>query len=283
MRKRQHIKARGMVKLKDVLSPEANDALMKIQEFHKNVITFIESIRPEFIEFSNKIRLFINQPAVQHVVSVYTCKTLLHPVCIEILPHGFTEHDLKTNWLKIKESLHMRFPESLDNKSRRDRYNQIIECQTIGSYIAVCRSIYPEIESLLREEILLSDETWKDKWLSQDTLKKRQIFQSQQMSDLIKNNLSGFHLADPHAPLGEVGIFTAQFIWFLEKSFESFDPTNSEDHAGKGFRHMHAHGWAEKASFIDGLNGLLIFDLALQTVSELKEKKLERVKGIEPS
>lgn len=267
----------------EIFSPETRNTissvLMAAKYFSEKAHVVLAGLNPILNKLLNDIKFVIESPQVQHLVCVHTHKTLFHPTLVKVVPHGFTEEDLISNWPRIKDELVARFPLGLDKEFRIDRYIQILDCQTIGSYIAVCRSIYPEIEALLRDEILLEDETWKREWIAKKDSKSRASFQSQQINDLIKNKLTGYELANPSATLDEVGVYTAQFIWVLEKSFEKFDPAKLEDSSRQSFRHLHAHGWSKKATFIDGLNGLLTYDLALQVVAEKLEKNARANEG----
>lgn len=273
-----------MVKIKDLLCLEEHNSATPIQsqvnlgvesaqKLLQEATLFMEKFRPVFQEFLGRIDIIVKKPAIQHIFSVISCKTIPHPIYIELFPNKFEPRNLEVGWKNMRRKLWLRFPENLKDGYREIRYNQILKCQTIGSYIAVCRSIYPEIESLLRDELLLSDMNWRQQWLACETAKERRIFQSQQFNKLVKNELPGFELANSESSLEEVGVFTALFIEYLENTFDSFDPAGTDKNSYKGLRHLHAHGWSKEASFVDGLNSLLIFDLALQTVSQIKENR----------
>jgi len=176
------------------------------------------------------------------------------------------------HWPQIRTRLYQRFPKNLDKDNRKERLNQIILCQTIGAYIPVCRSIYAELESLFRDELFFNDPEWLSELQSKEDDKKRRNYLSQQFNDVINLRHNKISLFNKNVPLEELDQTLLIFLVFLMDAFESFDPINASESDTKSFRHIHAHGWAKEATFMDGLTAILAYDLALQFVSKVDEK-----------
>jgi hypothetical protein len=69
------------------------------------------------------------------------------------LPEKEQENCIKERWGEFRELLWDRRPQKLMHNGREERLRQIINAQGAEGYIAVCRSVHPEIESLAREYV----------------------------------------------------------------------------------------------------------------------------------
>jgi len=229
---------------------------------------FINSIADHFNRFAPTIRAILESPNVRFWISVHRCETVPHPVYWEVLDSEFSENDIRKNWRQIRQSLWHRFPRNLDTESRKERYNQILKCQTIGAYTAVCRSIYAEIEALLRDELLIGNNEWLELLKEKSDPQKRRSFQNSELRKIINQNHQKISILKENEDTSNIPPYAYFFLDYLKESFESFDPIESVQNAKKSFRHIHAHGWKKNASFIDGLNGILAFDILLELLAE---------------
>jgi len=247
----------------------STNTLNSIAKCGQKIASIVDTFSPIIAPF---ITLAKNKK-LQTTLSIFSIKTILHPIYYDLFESIFSETDIEKKWGNIKNLLLERFPENLCNDNRFNIFNELLECQENGHYTAVCRSVYPEIEHLIREELLVADTCWKEKWDSKTEAKHRKGFLQQQFKELIKNNHDDFKIFEEDATLEEIGIMKAEFQLNLETAFETFDPSVSKNEDREGARHQHCHGWKRDSSFMDGLNGLLIFDMAMQYVSEKKQLK----------
>ncbi|MEP2980661.1 MAG: hypothetical protein ABJO86_14305 [Lentilitoribacter sp.] len=247
------------------LAEVANGVLKQYQPL---INEFAKATKPHLIGLSKVVQT----DEFKRMKSVQECKTILHPIYVELLEPEFSIEDIESNWRIIRQKLFNRFPDELDNENRKNRYNQILKCQTIGAYIPVCRSIYSEVESLFRDEIFLADPAWKEKLDAMGKASARRQFQSKELSSFLSNRHGEKKLFDEDATLSEVGMMSISFFIFLKEAFQSFDPVEYDSEDTKSFRHVHAHGWAKEADFIDAFNGLLAFDYALQIVVNMRKE-----------
>jgi len=248
-----------------------NQFIPVLETYRKSIAAFLETHRTEierFLAFTQTVDFKIRS-------SIFECEVYLHPVFSEIFDSKFSVADIQDSWSQIKQYLLQRFPDVLDKNCRKDRYTQILNCQDIESYIAVCRSIYPEIEALLRDELLFGNPDWRAQWKEKKDAGSRRGFERQKFNELVKNPHKIIELADENPGISEIGIFTFWWLGCLEQTFESFDSAKVDDAETKSFRYTHAHGWAKKASFIDALNGLLLFDMTLQIIDVKEADKLQ--------
>lgn len=258
---------------KKVASP-LSDIFQKIRLYDENLRKKILPISNLFEPIAQKSLEFLRGPEIKFYLDVTKSETFEHEVFVKILPDGFDKTKLKNNWNRIKIFLEERWPNSLMNDDRKERLKQIYKAQDVGAYIAVCRAVYPEIECLLREEFLFKD----NKFLSEfhkKSEKQRSDFLNINFSPIKKYPYKNFGFSDD-TPLNEVGIFTASFLHALEKSFISYDPKNNLCENSikeiKNNRHFHCHGWSQKAEFIDALNALLMLDMTMRSIDELRAK-----------
>lgn len=232
---------------------QANQITERIEPFINELRRVTENLRP-YLELAAQI---VQSPVFKYQLFIHNHGIIPHPVLNSLLDSEFTIDNLENNWEEMKNWLYEHMPDSLDKDHRKERYRQILECQTIGAYIPVCRAVYAEIEALLRDEILSGDK---------NTFKQ-----------LTRNQHPNIKLIDEEATIDEVGWHTCCFLKHLEEAFENFDPAKAENPETKSYRHIHAHGWAKKASFIDGLNGILAFDLAMGLVAKNIEERDEGI------
>jgi hypothetical protein len=234
----------------------------------------LEKIYEPIRKQQEEIRRKFDTPHFRRLSSIEQYHCFPHEVLYDLFDDSFQEKDVKLQWRSIRAKLWARFPESLKNGIREENYKQILKCQTAGAYVVVCRAIYPEIEAMFRDEVLLSDVNWRQKWESFEKAHDRRKFQATEFSRLTQNDHDEFELVDGSATIDEIGHFTTFFVLKLSSSFRSFDPKDTErKHIGA--RHLYCHGWKNEASFMDGLTGLLLFDMAARFIATMKENKEE--------
>lgn len=244
--------------------------------FEDTVAKVADKLQPQLIEFQRSLELVSKHPAIKRAVSIERVNTFSHPVYDEFFDTEFTSEEIQENWETIRDWLIERFPESMDSDHRKERFLQFVECQTIGAYVAVCRSVYSEIESVFRDELLLSDPQWVEARNAAQKPRDRRKFQAQETSNLLKNRHTDRKLIDDKVLISDIGPYTLAFVLTLTASFESFDPSEPDRALRYSQRHLHCHGWAKNATFQDGLNALLLLDMSYQFIPELKEKNKER-------
>lgn len=269
-----------MTRLSDFFSPEAIEAMQRasraVATFEDAVSSVAEKLRPQILEFQRSLELIREHPTIKRAGSIERARTFSHPVYEEFFEAEFTPQEIQKNWVPIRDWLVSRFPEDMDFDHRKQRYLQFVECQNIGAYIAVCRSVYSEIESVFRDELLLADPQWVAARDAEQKPTKRRGFQSKETSNLLKNSHNAKKLIDDETLISDIGPYAASFVLTLTASFESFDPAEPNKAVRQSQRHLHCHGWAKSASFQDGLNALLLLDMTYQFIPELKEKNKER-------
>lgn len=258
---------------KKVISP-LSDISQKIRLYDENLRKKILPISNIFEPIARKSLEFLQSPVFKFYSDIEKSETFVHEVFVKLFPDGFDKTKLQNNWDRIRIFLEERCPNSLMKDGRAERMEQIYKAQDVGAYIAVCRAVYPEIECLLREEFLFKD----NKFLSEfhkKSEKQRSDFLNTNFSPIKKYPHKNFGFSDD-TPLNEVGIFTASFLHALEKSFISYDPKNNLCENSikeiKNNRHFHCHGWSQKAEFIDALNALLMLDMTMLSIDELRAK-----------
>ncbi len=228
-------------------------------------------------ELSQSLRQSLKRPEINLLLSFFKSEIFEHKLLIDLFPDGFDKQILENNWNMIQISLKKRWPDSLLNVDRKERLEQIYKAQDAGAYIAVCRAIYPEIECLLREEILFKIDGFLTNFHSESE-QKRKSFYDNKFSEIKKSLYKVFGVSDD-TPFNEVDIFTASFLYELEKSFISYDPKNNLCENSikeiKNNRHFHCHGWSQKAEFIDALNALVILDITMCSIDKLNNQQLQ--------
>jgi len=261
---------RPTMQIMQQVAKEMEPVLRLAEQYQKALVPFFRTLQPQLV----RLQEWTQTPNFKRYMSVQQCQTLLHPIYLELFEPEFSMDDIRENWKQIRQKLWKRFPSELDKNSRRERYNQILKCQTIGAYTPVCRSIYAELEALLRDELLFANPEWLAKWEDKVDAKSRTGFQSQQLKSLLENDHPEIKLLDENLSLSDIGECTCAFLFHLQEAFENFDPAKADHKDTKSFRHIHAHGWAKEATFMDALNGLLAFDMALELVAKInKENK----------
>lgn len=267
-------------KINSILQLSLNlPALKKTQEsikvidenLRKNILPILKILEP----IAQKSLEFLQSPEIKFHLDIERAETFVHEVFVKLFPDGFDKTELQNNWDGIRIFLKERWPNSLMGEDREERLQQIYKAQDVGAYIAVCRAVYPEIECLLREELLFKNNNFLSEFLSKEFKDKRTSFFNTSFSPIKKYPYKKFGFSDDTS-LNEVGIFTASFLDALEKSFESYDLKNNLCENSrkeiKNNRHFHCHGWSQKAEFIDALNALLILDMTMFSIDELRKK-----------
>ncbi|WP_420725611.1 hypothetical protein [Hwanghaeella sp. LZ110] len=239
------------------------------EQLHIRIAPIFRVMEPLMQILSQMGELF-QTPQFRRYASVERSGTILHPIYIDLFEPDFTSDDVRSNWRRIRARLWARFPDSLDTDTRKSRYKEFLTCQTQGAYVAVCRSIYAELEALIREEVLFSDPEWWKALQSELTASARRGKLGRELGGIVKSENQDFPLVNLDQPISPETMCAVAFVNHLEKAFDSFDPTNVDSKPNKAYRHLHAHGWIKEASFMDSLNGLLAYDYALQQVAVYK-------------
>lgn len=238
-------------------------------EGQKNAVS---SILEELEETSEVIFKHIsdNEEVYQFLSCYAECQKngiLFHPSFLGYFKGNYCPDLLIKNWDIISQNLLNDFPHNLDNGNRKKRYKEILDCQTNRAYTAVCRSVYVELEALLREEMLLDNKDWLNKYKKHSDIKKKKGFLQQQFSELVKSKHSDIKL---HYKTENkfLSMLYCDFVKnVLLKVYCEFDHDDINNRDNKISRHFYIHGWAEDTSIIDGLNGIIIFDYALKIVN----------------
>ena len=252
----------------------------KLEPIHSLINENLKKIQP-FINLSQELQQSLQQvlksPEINLLLSFFKSEIFEHELLVNLFPDGFDKKILENNWNKIQISLKNRWPNSLLNVNRKERLEQIYKAQDAGSYIAVCRSVYPEIECLLREEILFKDTEFTSEFHIKSE-KQRSDFLNKNFSPIKKSPYKSFGVSDD-TTLNEIGIFTGVFLWELEECFKSYDPKNNlcenSKKEIKNNRHFHCHGWSQKADFIDALYALLMLDMTMCSIDKLNNQQLQ--------
>lgn len=257
--------------------------LNKIREsfmiFERNRNSIIDRLKP-LLRKASKYQKYLENTKDQltFLSSIVNSKTFEHEVFFTVFgldsfSKGFDEKDIEDNWDKIKDFLKKRWPNSLMSNNREERLEQIFKAQDAKAYIAVCRSTYPEIECLLREEILFKNYDFIKKYKLEDKNSRQLI--DKELSKIKKNPNESFGIKEDIS-LHEIDICSATFLYKLVDIFESFDPKMAEEENLQNNRHFHCHGWSKKADFIDALNALLILDMTMYSINQL-EKSSDKI------
>lgn len=252
----------------------------KLEPIRSLINESLKKIQP-FIKLSQEMQQSIQQvlksPKINLLLSFFKSGIFEHELLVNLFPDGFDKKILENNWSEIQISLKNRWPKSLLNNDRKKRLEQIYKAQDAGAYIAVCRAVYPEIECLLREEILFKDTEFLSEFHKKSE-KQRSDFLNKNFSPIKKSPSKSFGVSDDTA-LNEINIFTGAFLWELEKCFKSYDPKNNlcenSKKEIKNNRHFHCHGWSQKAEFIDALYALLMLDMTMCLIDKLNNQQLQ--------
>lgn len=244
------------------MNDSLNNILKIANQIRRHMDPFIRQMDSVY-EFANQIHKHMDPV----ILSAFESETFEHEVFFKIFPEGFDKTKLENDWDKIRIFLKARWSDYLMEDSRtKERLEQIYKAQDVGAYIAVCRAVYPEIENLLRKELLLKNDEFSSKFDNEPDKQKRSRLLNEEFSK-IKKSLSIYFGFTEEDSLDQVGILTFIFLYELEKSFESYDPKsnfcNDSKKKLRNNRHFHCHGWSEEATFVDALNALLILDMAM--------------------
>ncbi len=237
-------------------------AMRPLSDISQRIKIYDENLRKKFLPIANifepiarKSLEFLQSPQFKFYLDVGKSETFEHEVFIRLFSDGFDKNKLQNDWSRIRTFLKERWPRSLMKDEREERLEQIYKAQDVGSYIAVCRAVYPEIEALLRDEVRSNHAV--------------------SYKSSIKGNPWG---VDENATIPEIGFLTASFLLELERCFKSYDPKNNKPDSLKNSkkiknnRHFHCHGWSKKAEFIDALNALLILDMTMHAIDKLESR-----------
>ncbi len=255
------------------LSPETKAMLNQLEETNRKTQKLIDQLRQPNSAVDRFMRSMetgfkelLQSSFYRKIQSIERAGSFFHPMYTELFGSDFSIDDVRHKWNAVQEYLCDRFPAHLDNNNRKERYIQILKCQAIGAYIPVCRSIYPELEALLRDKMLLADPIWKKEWEGKAKPRERISFQSTELNKIVREEHPEKKLLyEDQLPRSE-WVVAAEFTNRLKKCFASFDPMELENDGASSARHLHAHGWKTEAGFVDGLNGVLLFDYALQSI-----------------
>lgn len=176
------------------------------------------------------------------------------------------EQKIKENWGEFSSSLWERLPENLMENGRKERLKQIYDAQNGGAYTPVCRSVYPEIESLAYE-YLRSDTAFVESLKKLPKSEKKRTV-NEKINTLLKMEQSPILDLYITELGGLLGFRTIEILLTNTRAeFIPFDETGDDFSMN---RHFHAHGIPFNATFKDSLNALLLLDTALQGFSALK-------------
>jgi hypothetical protein len=183
------------------------------------------------------------------------------------LPEKEQENCIKERWGEFRELLWDRRPQKLMHNGREERLRQIINAQGAEGYIAVCRSVHPEIESLAREYVY-RDENFISS-LKEAASKSRAKEINTRVNKLFDEDAS---------PLGGAyiiemgGIMACETMSILlTQTRAEYAPLHEEQGDFSKNRHFHAHGVPYTATHKDGINALLLLDIALQAFAPLTD------------
>lgn len=283
---------RKFEKISSDMQAMANEFSRKNEESIKRINLHFQAFAKNTEQARLRIRPFLEQMQAasekitqnQHFQLWARCKQAglnLHPMFTELFVGQFDQNILQKDWRKIRAYLWRRRSVVLIGSDGENRYKQLLSAQTAKAYIAVCRATYAEIESLVRDE-LFKDEDFLKKYSEKNNAGKRRRYTSSKVGNIMssKGNKKSHSIwgIDGDKSIHEVGIYTWFFVTQLEECFNSFDPddaqTNIDDSQNLNRnRHFHAHGWSKSATFIDGLNALLLLDLTMNVLGEKEERR----------
>lgn len=209
------------------------------------------------------------------------CNVHYHPLFVNLFGDDFSVNDIQSRWLDIAQYLKDHFPINFfdDCDGVKDRFFQLIDCQTAGFILPVCRSAYPEVEALLRDHILMKDPDFRQSFEDKRDAQARRTFQGQKLKALILNDTAALNLFGWDELIHDIGVHLVFFRDELEKIFDHFDPLQVGENADVSLRHLHAHGYVKRVGFIDGVNALLALDLTIRLVCRRSSKTTGALAG----
>lgn len=271
-----------------ILRPETIEIVKKIQSQYRALAPHVErmarSLQPALSQLP-RIAVTVS-PIVRHMNEIMqrpgfkvfvknmqfkqACEDLNiipNPILLEIFGDELNLNSLQERWSDIRKIFWEKRPRTLMLKGREKRFEEFLCAQDQQLYTCVCRSVYPEIEKIIREAIV-STETFQDRYLEKDTEKARRSFVQSKTREAINIETSPFF--DLNQPWSMDCFYTMEFYQSLEETFKQFDPqeVNENETMLNNNRHYHAHGWSDQTDFIDGLNALLLLDYAMEFFSE---------------
>lgn len=197
-----------------------------------------------------------------------------HPSLFEWLDGAIlddmAETTLKSRWNTISRDLAEQELPIVATEHRSECLRQLLAAQGAGLHLVVCRAAYPEVEALAREHALKDPsfatqlESLSPKQKGDKISKAKNTYFDKDNSPLLELPISDFG--------GILGVEVA--VMLLEKVFASCWSEHDlpvEDRAIS--RHYHAHGFPLAATFKDGLNAILLLDVAMQAFEALAQKK----------
>ncbi len=197
-----------------------------------------------------------------------------HPVLYSFFGDDFfslsdteQEERIKENWEEFSSLLWQRRPVNLMDNGREGRLKQIFDTQKVKAYTPVCRSVYPEIESLAYEYVR-SDAAFVESLKNLSRGGKRRAV-SEKINGVFKIEQSP--ILDLYiSELGDLlGFRTVEIL--LTQTRAEFIPFDETDNDLSMNRHFHAHGVPFNPTFKNSTNALLLLDIALQAFSALKD------------
>ena len=182
------------------------------------------------------------------------------------LSNNDQEERIKENWEEFSSRLWERRPANLMENGREERLKQIFNTQKVKAYMPVCRSVYPEIESLAYEYVG-SDITFLEflKKLPKGE-KKRAV--SEKINTIFKIKQSPILDLYISELGGLLGYRTVETLLTVTRA--EFIPLDETDDDLSMNRHFHVHGIPYNPTFKDSVNALLLLDTALQAFSALR-------------
>ena len=182
------------------------------------------------------------------------------------LSNNDQEERIKENWEEFSSRLWERRPPNLMENGREERLKQIFNTQKVKAYMPVCRSVYPEIESLAYEYVG-SDITFLE-FLKKLPKGKKKRAVSEKINTVFKIKQSPILDLYIFELGGLLGYRTVEALLTVTRAeFIPFDETDDDLSMN---RHFHVHGIPYNPTFKDSVNALLLLDTALQAFSVLR-------------
>ena len=161
-----------------------------------------------------------------------------------------------------------RIPRNVMVNGREDRIRQIFNSFKIDSYTPVCRSVFPEIESLTRDYIR-SDSAFINSLKQLSKPEKKRVV-SQKINTILKIDKSPILSLYITELGGLLGYRTVEILLTVTRAeYIPFEETGDDLSMN---RHFHAHGEPFNATFKHAVNALFLLDIAIQSFSALKSR-----------
>ena len=244
-------------------------------ELHKALTPPILEVMENFrLNYAPQITEYFKEIGLQRDFIEECNKTgwVPHPVLYHFFGNDFPslsleeqERLIKEQWEEFRGLLCDRLPENVMTPARREIIRQTLDTQQAGGYINVCRTVYPEIESLAREYICLDSVLVNSLKREDERQQIRRL--GTEINQLFKEEtLEDFYILEIG---GLMAYETLKVI--MTQSRATYTPLQDAGNDLSKNRHFHAHGGQFIATFRDGINAILLLDMAMQVFSKLHE------------